>query len=282
MKGVTTFFSSSVILILIISCHNKGGEMPGMVSYTFRESFSKDLELTLDTIKSFGITDIEFSSLFGRNASDIKEALDNRGMRCSSYGVNYNALKTDIEQIAKNADTLGAEYIRVAWIPHEKPFTLDDAKMAVEVFNHVGKVLYDAYRLKFCYHNHGYEFSNYSEQLTLMDYIIQHTDPKYVNFEVDILWVSFPGYDPAALIKKYPERIKLIHLKDLKNGVKGDFSGKTPKENDVALGQGQIDIPSVIEAGKSAGIKHYYIEDESPNYINQIPASIKYLNSIGF
>jgi C4-dicarboxylate-specific signal transduction histidine kinase len=63
---------------------------------------------------------------------------------------------------------------------------------------------------------------------------------------MDILWTVHPGADPVALLEKYPERFRLMHLKDLKKGVVGDFSGGTPKENDVVLGTGQIDIPAVF------------------------------------
>ena len=41
---------------------------PGVVSYTFRDSFGKDVPGTLDMIKSMGITDIELSNLFGQTA----------------------------------------------------------------------------------------------------------------------------------------------------------------------------------------------------------------------
>jgi len=66
----------------------------------------------------------------------------------------------------------------------------------------------------------------------------------------------------------------------LRKGVEGNLSGNTPKENDVALGTGQLDIPAILKAAKKAGIKHYYIEDESPVYYKQVPQSITYLKSL--
>jgi sugar phosphate isomerase/epimerase len=82
------------------------------------------------------------------------------------------------------------------------------------------------------------------------------------------------------LIGRYPNRYKALHLKDLRKGVKGDMTGWTSQENDVVLGTGQIDIPAVIKAAKKAGIKHYYIEDESSSSIAQVPLSIAYLNGL--
>lgn len=252
---------------------------PGMVSYTFRNSFAKDVAATLDTLKSLGITDIEFSNLFGRKASEIRQLLDERGQKCSSFGVSYSDAQNKTAEVGQNAKTLGASFVRVAWIMQKPPFTLADAEKAVETFNKIGKQLHDEFGLTFCYHNHGYEFEKYEEG-TLMDYIIQKTDPKYVSFEIDILWTFFPGADPAALIAKYPKRFKLMHLKDLRKGIVGNLSGGTPVVNDVALGTGQIDIPSVLKAAQKSSIEHFYIEDESPSYATQVPITIAYLKSL--
>lgn len=257
-------------------------QTPGMVSYTYRNSFAKDVAVTLDTLKEMGIKDMEFSNLFKRTAADIRKMLDERGMFCSSFGVGYPDLTTKTREVGENAKTLGAKYVRVAWIPHDgSTFTIADAKKTVEDFNKVGKILKDEFGITFCYHNHGYEFEPY-ENGTLFDYIMTNTNPKYVSFEIDILWTFFPGVDPAALISKYSKRFKLLHLKDLRKGIEGNSSGKTAVENDVALGTGQLDIPSIIKAAKKAGIKHYYIEDESPSYTKQVPQTLNYLKSLKY
>lgn len=256
-------------------------QVPGMVSYTFRNSFAKDVAATLDTLKKMGIKDMEFSNLFNRKASDIRKLLDERGMVCTSFGVGYPDLTTKTREVGENAKALGAKFVRVAWVPHDGPFTLDLAKKTVEDFNAAGKILKDEFGITFCYHNHGYEFVPY-EKGTLMDYIIQKTDPKYVSFEIDILWTFFPGADPAQLIGKYGKRFQLLHLKDLRKGVTGNLSGGTAVENDVALGTGQLNIPAILLAAKKAGIKHYYIEDESPSYAKQVPQTIAYLKGLKF
>jgi sugar phosphate isomerase/epimerase len=254
-------------------------QTPGMVSYTYRNSFAKDVAATLDTLKSLGITDIEFSNLFGRKATEIRALLDERGQKCSSFGVSYADAQNKTAEVGQNAKTLGASYVRVAWIMQKPPFTLADAQKAVETFNKIGKQLKDDFGILFCYHNHGYEFEKHGDG-TLMDYLIQNTDPNYVGFELDILWTFFPGADPAALINKYPTRFKLMHLKDLRKGVEGNLSGGTPVQNDVALGTGQLDIPGILKAAQKSDIKHFYIEDESPSYATQVPQTMAYLKSL--
>jgi sugar phosphate isomerase/epimerase len=255
-------------------------EIPGIVSFTYRNSFQKDMAATLDSIKSLGITNIEFSNLFGKTAGEIKTLLDQRGMICTSFGVSYADLVNKTTEVATNAKTLGASFVRVAWIkPDKAPVTFETIKKAVDDFNRVGKILKEEYGLTFCYHNHGYEMQPY-EKGNYFDYMMANTNPDYVSFELDILWAFHPGADPVKLLEKYGSRFKLMHVKDLRKGIKGDFSGATPVENDVALGSGQIDIPAVIKAAKKSAIEYYYIEDESKEVNLQVPVSLAVLKSL--
>lgn len=252
--------------------------MPGVVSYTYRNEFAKDVPQTLDNIKALNITNIEFSNLFGKTAVELRALLDARGMICTSYGVSYDALLNKIDTVIRDAKTLGAEFVRVAWIPHTSPMDLALAQKTVADFNRFGQQLKEN-GLIFCYHNHGYEFLPYNGG-TFFDYIVQNTNPNYVSFEIDILWVYHPGEDPAALLKKYPKRFRLMHVKDLKKGVKGDFTGGTATENDVTLGTGQLNIPKILKAARKTKIKYYYIEDENVNASQQVPLSLVYLKSL--
>jgi sugar phosphate isomerase/epimerase len=251
----------------------------GMVSYTYRHSLQKDMPSTLDSLKAMQIYDMEFSSLFGKKASDIRKLLDERGMYCTSFGVSYPDALMKTEEVAANAKALGAKFVRVAWIPHDGPFTKDLADKTILDFSKIGKNLKENYGLAFCYHNHGFEFAPYGGG-TFFDYIAKNTDPNFVNFEMDILWTFFPGIDPAKLLEQYPNRFKLMHVKDLKKGIIGNLSGSTSSENDVALGTGQLNLPAIMKAAKKAKIQHYYLEDESSLHAIQVPQSIKYLQSI--
>lgn len=252
---------------------------PGIVSYTYRDNFQKDVPGTLDIVKSNGITDIEFSSLFGKTAEEMRTLIDQKGIHCSSFGVGYEDLANKMDEVAKTARILGAQYVRVAGIPHNGAFSLENTQKAVDDFNKYGKILKEKYGLEFIYHNHGFEFEPYQDE-TLYDYIVKNTNPKYVSFELDILWAFFPGQNPAKLLARYGKRYKALHLKDLKKGVAGNLSGGTSGENDVVLGTGQIDIPEIMHAAIKAGVQHYYIEDESSMSVTQVPESIKYLNSL--
>ncbi|WP_431200385.1 family 16 glycoside hydrolase [Mucilaginibacter sp. P25] len=255
-------------------------ETPGIVSYTYRNSFQRNFEATLDTIKALGFTNIEFSNLFGKSPAAIKKMLDERGMRCTSFGVNYEDLTNKTSEVGQNAVILGASFVRMAWIPHEKTnLTIDVAQKAVRDFNIAGKILKEKFGLTFCYHNHGFDMQCYGAN-TYFDYFMANTRPEFVSFELDILWAFHAGKNPIDLLKKYGERFKLMHVKDLRKGVIGNLTGTTPVANDVALGSGQINIAEIIKAAQKSGIKYFYIEDESNVVKQQVPVSLAVLKSL--
>jgi sugar phosphate isomerase/epimerase len=248
----------------------------GVQAFTFRKSFPQGVAATLDTIKMLGFTEIEGG---GRDPEEFKRLCDERGIRIPATGTGYEQLVKDPQAVADRAKILGAQYVMCAWIPHKNgSFNLENAKKAVEDFNRAGKVLKEN-GLTFCYHVHGYEFWPH-ENGTLLDYLIQNSDPDYVSFEMDVLWTQFGGGDPVKLLKKYGDRWKLMHLKDLRKGVKKDLTGLTSPENDVPLGTGEIDIPAILKQAKKVGIRHYFIEDESSKVMEQVPQSIAYLKSL--
>lgn len=258
----------------------------GVQAFTFRNQF-KDTTLTteaiLDSIVNLGFTEFETSAPRGIEPSVYKEMCDARGLKIVSTGGGFDQLTENPEEIIAKAKALGAKFVMCAWIPHEGDnFTLDDAKNAVDVFNTAGKLMAEN-GITFCYHDHGYEFKpNPDGEGTIMDYIIQNTNPEYVSFELDVLWAMHGGGAemPLTLMEKYPTRWKLMHVKDLRKGVKGDFTGHTPSENDVPVGTGQGDWPAIIAKANEVGIEHFFIEDESEQEFVNIPKSIEYLKSL--
>lgn len=276
-------FSASMLLGLTDVVAQKGKPIYrfpiGVQAYTYRNSFPKNVIATLDTIKALGITEMEGGAPKGMTSQEFRKLCEERGIKIVGTGGGYEQLVKDPESIAKQAKELGSSFVMCAWIPHKKgAFSLENAKQAVTDFNRIGKVMKDN-GLTFCYHNHGYEFQPY-EDGTLFDYLVKNTNPEYVSFEMDILWAQHGGADPVALLKKYPTRWKLMHLKDLRKGIKGDLTGGTPPENDVVLGDGQVNIPEILKIARKNGVKHYFIEDESNQEYAQMPKSIAYLKGL--
>lgn len=252
----------------------------GIQAYTYRHSFPVDVVATLDTIQQLGFTELEGSG-GDMPPEEFRKLCEDRGISIPSTGADYEELVKDPAAIAARAKAMGAKFVMTAWIPHDgDTFKLEHAKKAVEDFNAAGKILKEN-GITFCYHVHGFEFQPH-ENGTLMDYLITNTNPEYVSFEMDILWTHFGGGDPVALLNKYGDRWKLMHLKDLKKGTQKDLTGHTSDDNDVPLGTGELDIPAVLKAAKKAGVEHFFVEDESPpaEVTADVKASVAYLKGL--
>ena len=190
-------------------------------------------------------------------------------------------IRDDTANVVKEAKALGLKFAGCAWIDHKDAFDEAECREAAAVFNKAGEALAKE-GITFFYHAHGYEFQPHGDG-TLLDLLFAETKPEFVSYQMDVLWIVFPGQDPVKLLEKYGSRWKLMHLKDLRKGVEtGSLAGKTELTNDVTLGTGQVDWPAVIAAARKAGVQHYFIEDESPTSMEQIPLSLQFMKTLGF
>jgi len=253
----------------------------GLQLYSLREQFKTNVSGTLDEVKKWGIKYAELATTYGLPADKFKEELASRGIEPIGAHFGYERYRDDAEAVAQEAKALGLKYAGCAWIPHQGDFDEKTCREAIAVFNKAGEIM-AKHGLKFFYHVHGYEFQPHG-QGTLLDLLITQTDPKMVSYEMDIFWIVFPGQDPVKLLDKYSNRWELMHLKDMRKGTPtGSLSGGTDVKNDAALGAGLMDLPAILAAAKKAGIKWYFIEDESPWSEQQIPQSLKYLEEVKF
>jgi sugar phosphate isomerase/epimerase len=254
---------------------------PGLQLYSLRSQFKlKGVARTLDTVKAFGIKHAELAGTYNMKPLEFKAELEARGITAVSGHFPYSAWKVDPEAVAVQAKELGLKFAGCAWADHKAPLDELQARDIVAVFNKAGAAL-AKHGITFFYHLHGFEFQPWKEGRTLADLIISETDPQQVKFQMDVLWIVFPGHDPVKLLEQYPGRWVSMHLKDLKKGVAtGDLSGKTDVANDVTLGTGQMNWPAILSAAKKAGVQYYFIEDESPVSEAQIPESMKYLDGV--
>ncbi len=250
----------------------------GLQLYTFRKEIPKDVPGMLQKISSMGIRELEGGGTYGLPVDSFKALLKKNNLKIVSIGAGFNELDSNTQAVIDRAKTFDARYVTCTWIPHEKDFTIDHAKQAANVFNKAGRLLKEN-GISLVYHPHGYEFGAYDGG-TLFDYLVKNMDPAYANFEMDVFWVKHPGQDPVALLKKYPNRFLLMHLKDRKPGTPGNQEGKADVESNVVLGAGDVGIAEIMREAPRAGVKHYFIEDESSRALQQVPQSLAYLRSL--
>ncbi len=253
----------------------------GLQLYSLRDAFKADVPGTLDKVKALGIVEVETANTYGMPPEKFAAMLAERGLKAISGHFQYGAMEKDISAVVAEAKALGLQFAACPWIPHEAAeFTEAVAKKAAADFNRWGEA-FSKVGIKFAYHPHGYEFVPRPDGSTLFDLLMAETKPEFVTFEMDVFWVIYPGKDPVELMRKYPTRFALMHLKDLRKGrPTGFYTGHTDVKDNVPIGSGQVDWPAVLREAANIGVKHYFIEDESPIAEQQMPESIRYLNSL--
>jgi sugar phosphate isomerase/epimerase len=269
----------AIAAFVIISSASIAQKAIGLQLYSFRNEFAKDVPGTLQKISAMGIRLVEGGSTYGMTEQAFRQLLVKNKLTVISFGADYKELESSPQGVAAKAKASGAKYVMCAWIPHNgNNFTIDDADKAIAVFNNAGKIL-KANGLSFCYHAHGYEFRPF-KNATLFDYMADKLNAAYVNFEMDVYWIKHPGQEPVALLKKYPYRFPLMHLKDRKPGTAGNQNGESDVETNVVLGTGDVGITPIMKVAGKYGVKYFFIEDESSRSMEQVPKSLKYLKGL--
>jgi sugar phosphate isomerase/epimerase len=254
----------------------------GMQMWSLRATtLAKGLPASLDLVKDWGIKEVEGGGSVGTmTPAQIRAALDERGLTSPSMHVGYEVLTKDVAAVIRDAKVVGATMVICPWIPHEGDFNAALAKKTIEDFNKWGAAFHAA-GMKFGYHPHGYEFIPTTGDETLLDEIIRGTNPEYVTFEMDVFWAYHGGGDPVKLLEKYPTRWSALHVKDIRKGAPhGKPTGHAPDTDNVAVGSGQIDWKAVIGTAEKIGVKYYFIEDETPDPLKNIPLTLAYLKTL--
>lgn len=255
----------------------------GMQMWSLRDTAKTDTKAALALVKDYGLQEIETAGLGTLTQDQYVAEMKSLGLRAIGMHAGYELLEKDLAAQIATAKALGATYIVCPWIPHGKEgFTEELAHKVAKDFNTWGKTVRAA-GLKLGWHPHGFEFvkSKAGNGETMFDIVARETDPENLCFEMDVFWVFHAGQDPATLLKKYGQRWALMHVKDIRKGaITGLSTGSAPPTDNVPVGDGQIDWPSVLRTGQEVGVKHFIIEDETPAPLQCIPASLKYLRAL--
>lgn len=253
----------------------------GLQLWSLRAQTKESTTGALDQAKAYGFTEIETAGTGDLTVEKFAAELKARGLKAVSAHIGYDQFNKDTAAAIRDAKTLGASFVMIAWIPHDGPFTVETAHQVAANFNKWGEAC-KAAGLRFGYHPHGFEFHAATPGGELpFDVLLRETKPEFVTFEMDVFWVYHAGQDPAKLLLQHPDRWSLLHVKDIRKGaVTGLSTGSAPPTDNVAVGDGQINWPEVLRAAEKIGVKHYFIEDETPTPLQCIPASLKYLKAL--
>ena len=234
---------------------------PGIQLYTVGKELRNDVPGTLKELRSIGYIEVETAGLDGLTAKPFRAALDVAGLKCnSSHFFNYS--NPDPGPFFEDAHTLGVHFVVTSVInalikaPAGQLPTLDNYKAMADFLNKLGAKAKDA-GLQLAYHNHSDEFKDLGGGKMGYDLLLEQTDPGLLKFELDCGWIVAGGQNPIDYFKRYPNRYKMIHVKDF-------ILSPGHEPQGVVLGKGAIDYRPIFVAAKAAGVEQYYIEQEPP------------------
>jgi len=245
----------------------------GLQLYTVRDIFQKDPVGTLEQVARIGYREVEFGG-GGYEAMDpakLRKTMDRVGLRSPSVHIGYDALLGQFDKSVAAAKTLGADTVVLPWMAdvHRNEAAWN---VAVPNFNRFAEGLKRA-GLGFAYHNHDFEFTVKPGGVSLWERFMKDTDPALVKIELDLYWVTYAGESASALIDRLGSRIYSYHVKDM-----------APDRRMAAVGQGTIDFAALFKRRASAGVRHFYVEnDQAPApYLPDITTSYKALRALRF
>lgn len=225
----------------------------GLQQYTVRRALAKDIEGTIAAIAKVGITELEFFDPFGKDVAWWTALLGKYNLTAPS---SHEGLPTTDEAwgpIFDRAHGMGHTLVVVASAGHEyRGSKANWMKLADRLDKGAAKA--KAAGLQFAYHNHDYEFAPV-DGTTGYEILTTNTDVNAVKLEMDIYWTVKAGQDPLALMKRWPNRIVAVHVKD---------AGPAPERKMMDVGAGTIDFKTLLATGRKQGLRYWFIEHDDP------------------
>ena len=275
VKGLTASVVASMILPAKLNAIPLKKTI-GIQLYTLRDLINEDFESTLKSIAQIGYTSVEAAGysdgkFYKFSPKEYKKIITENGLISISTHTAIDPKNAQL--VIDNSLEAGMSYIVLPSISKELRNTIDNYKKLADKFNIIGELCKNA-GIAFAYHNHAYEFEA-MEGVIPYNILLERTEPELVSFQLDTYWIVYGGYDPVTYFKTYPGRFNLWHIKDM---------DATPKRESTEIGQGTIDFKAIFASKEIAGMKYYFVEQESFNMplLESVKISFDYLNNLNF
>ncbi|HEY2012287.1 MAG TPA: sugar phosphate isomerase/epimerase [Bryobacteraceae bacterium] len=227
----------------------------GFQSFDVNRALSADFEGTCRTLAGYGYQLIDYvwlghnanmPSVSAMTAKDIRRAFDSGGLKCRNCHFSWAELHDDYDKTIEIAHTLGLDSV-ICQSMSSKAKSADGWKWHADQLNALGEKTKREGILT-GYHNHPVEFVEIDGAIPF-DLLLQGTDAKLVQMQLDVGSAAVSGKDPIAYLEKYPDRYFSIHAKDVRDGKIG-----------IAVGEGTLDWNKIFAAARKAPLRNYDVE----------------------
>ena len=242
---------------------------PGIQIYTVRDRLESDYEGTLARLAELGYRNLElFGSLGTRTPRELRAMLDRHGLAAPSTHISVRP-DEDPRATLEGYAVIGHQYTSVAGAtggggPNA---TVDSIRRQAELLNRVGQAGRE-FGIKAILHNHVNEFVPFTENPSLRPYdvYLSDTDPAIVAMELDIGWATVAGVSALEAFRRNPGRYELWHVKDMDELATVTALAQTERQRAARIapvGEGDIDYRPIFEGAATAGLRHYFVEQDN-------------------
>lgn len=274
LKTGTIALAGTIALPKLSLASANKNEVVGVQLYSVRDDMKTDPMGTLKQLAAMGYVNVEHANyvdrkFYGYSPTEFKKVLNDLGLKMPSghtvmRAEHWDAAKKDFtdawKMTVEDAATVGQHYVVSPWLDDSLRNDMTTFKNYMDVFNKCGELCKKS-GMKFGYHNHDFEFSTKLDGKLLYDLILQNTDPSLVAQQIDIGNMYHTGGRALEIMKSYPGRFELMHVKDEIKSEKGEMGGNYES---TVLGKGILPVKEVVDLGrKSGGTTQFIIEQES-------------------
>lgn len=267
----------------------------GIQLYSVRSDLANDFEGTLKAISEMGYDGVEFAGLYGKTPEQVKELCAKYNLVPISAHIPLAEMQSDPDKTFAAYNAIGCKYAAVPYLGTEDRPLQKNYDETVKSIDFLGKKAKE-YGIQLMYHNHDFEFVKLENGEYGFDDMYSRIPKEYLTAEIDVCWVNVAGEDPCDYLKKYSDRIPVVHLKDFV--MKGKNAGNLynligmeegEKSDEEAfsfrpVGYGAQDIPGIIESLEGSVCQWLIVEQDEPSMgrsrLECAKMSIDYLKSL--
>jgi len=240
----------------------------GLQLYTIRDSMATDVPGSLKRVSDTGYKYLELAGyadgrFYGYEPSEFKKMVNDLGMEILSSHTQVEGAGVTPENARKMAEDhakLGVKYCLQPWIVEEMRTSISSYQKMAANWNQIGTIMKE-FGMQFGYHNHNFEFDTVEGKVPYFDVMLAELDKDLVTMELDMFWTAKAGQDPVEIIKKYPGRFQLFHMKDMFTNESPFFTTVGVKDF-APVGAGVIDFKRILAVKDVAGMKYMVVEQD--------------------
>jgi sugar phosphate isomerase/epimerase len=239
----------------------------GLQLYTLRVECKTDLPGMLSAVSKIGYKGVEFAGYHGRSAAELRKMLDDNGLIACGTHTPFDSIQGDkLKETVEFNQIIGNKFLIVPWMDEtkSKQVWLERAKL----FNDVSKKVQPD-GMWVGYHAHQHDFHQI-DGVSAWDLFFGNTNREVI-MQLDTSNCREGGADPVAVLKKYPGRVRTIHMK---------AHGAGPE---AVIGEGDIDWKAVFAFCEGPGKTQWYVveHETSKNPLDAAKRSYEAMKQLG-